>query len=558
MKFNQGIWIILPIAIMLGLFLHKPTATYLYGEARWDCTPLKPGNISIPHQRTIQWQTHSETAEAFIRDYPFHDVNQIWNKENKSGNAKTMLWYLMAGENISEVNQILQQLQPWGTSGSAWLLNPEGGYNFALTPLTTILFLFDNRPDILFPKTKKHIAEILLTEEGGGFTDAVPNLLGRVKDSENHVLMAQSSKYLKNRYMEKHGYQDPKYNNQENGMEEGMLEHLSELRELGLYEFNSMPYSAYTITPLLNLEAFGSPQVRIAAREMLDYLSFTYALGSYNLRHFAPFRRRLDRHKVKTLTNDYQTAFMKSWMSFHPDTNSEFKISNGKKHALMGIALPYRPADKVVDLLFNKSEGYYVRLGHGTKSCPEIYSAGESYLLSAGGANQGKWSIIVARPTCLFLNDDAKELKDVIHLTGNSSSFMDWNNTGVYKNFACTNGPIHIPEKFTPAYCNDTWRIYTISEYHYAAVHTTKDLSILAIFESKKPHHLCKILQQNNPEKDKLHRQFQFPDGDLIKYDVNAPKKHWVIQSVNDQSFDRDFENWPLIQGEFYEPKTKS
>jgi hypothetical protein len=204
-------------------------------------------------------------------------------------------------------------LKPWGKSGSKWLLNSNGGYDFPLTTLTTILYLFDTKPEVLFPETKKHLIAVLLNDEGEGYSDALPGSLGRIKDSENHILMAQGSKYLKNRYRMLHGNTEDKFNNKQNGMEAGILDKLKELSEMGLYEFNSVPYLGFTLAALLNLEAFGSEKVQKASREVLDYLSFSYALGSYKFKYYPPFRRRYEQAKNKLLSKDYQTVFMKTW-----------------------------------------------------------------------------------------------------------------------------------------------------------------------------------------------------------------------------------------------------
>jgi hypothetical protein len=46
-----------------------------------------------------------------------------------------------------------------------------------------------------------------------------------------------------------------------------------------------------------------------------------------------------------------------------------------------------------------------------------------------------------------------------------------------------------------------------------------------------------------------LKSQFQFPAGSKIDFDVNASKEKWVIKSVDGKSVDRDFDVWPLING---------
>ncbi|WP_235114868.1 hypothetical protein [Cyclobacterium qasimii] len=50
---------------------------------------------------------------------------------------------------------------------------------------------------------------------------------------------------------------------------------------------------------------------------------------------------------------------------------------------------------------------------------------------------------------------------------------------------------------------------------------------------------------------EKLKSHFQFPNGSLIEYDVNAPKDKWVIKRVDEITMDSAYDSWPLIDGEF-------
>jgi hypothetical protein len=321
------------------------------------------------------------------------------------------------------------------------------------------------------------------------------------------------------------------------------------MRTNGLYEFNSLPYIGYTITALLNLEAFGSEKLRVKARDVLDYINWTYALGSYQLKHYPPMRRRYEKAAIKEITTDYQSIFMKSWLSFLPVLDYDKDISGGEVHALMGAIMPYRPADKVVETIFDKGNGYFVKLGHGPNSSPEIYSAGDKFLISAGGVNRGERSIIVARPITLFLNDKAKNLSQTFHLAGPGTDFKEWNNTGVNENFACAAGQVDIPDGFKPVAQNETWNIFQSKDSLMIAVHSKPDLGIMVIFGYQNPQVLVKKLMDANQNSELLKSQFQFPSGSKIDFDVNAPKNKWVIKSVDGKPLDRDFDNWPLING---------
>jgi len=554
MRLKKIAMIVIPAAMLFLVLSNTQLDTYLLGEARGNTEVLPASTIRVPVTRTIAWNSNSAYADSLFQSRgrePFRN----WSFEDKMDLPRTLLAHLLANKNVPEVNKQIMNLKPWGTYGSKWLFNPKGGYDFSLTALTTILFLFDAKPELLYPETRTHIIEVLLNDEGEGYSEAVPGTLGRIRDSENHILMAQGSKYLKNRYRMLHGNRDARYNNELNGMETGILDKLNELSRIGLYEFNSVPYLGYTLAALLNLEAFGSVKVQKASREVLDYLCFSYALGSYQFKYYPPFRRRYERAKNTSLAKDYQTVMMKTWLSFHPSIKYIDQTGTGESHALIAACMPYRPADEVVSLIFNKSRGYFVKMGHGSSASPEIYSAGQGYLLSAGGVNRGQKSNIVARPVCLFIDDDAGELADVIHINGKGQDFMQWNNTGVYKDFACSNGPVVVPEKFKPVAQNNLWKIYQISDSLHFAVHSGENLGIISVFVNRKPAELADELLKINPDADLLKTTFQFPGGSRISYDVNAPKNKWTIISADNQLLDRDFDQWPLISGDLNNKK---
>lgn len=347
-----------------------------------------------------------------------------------------------------------------------------------------------------------------------------------------------------------HGDLSPTYDNVANGMENKILAYLNHMKTNGLYEYNSIPYIGYTIAALLNLEAFASEKVSTEARNVLDYMNWTYAMGAYKLKYYPPMRRRYEKAKIQELTTDYQSVFVKAWLSYAPIEPFNTDISNAEVHALVGSCMPYRPADKVVEVIFNKGSGYFIKLGHGKKSCPEIFTAGKHFLLSAGGANQGKHSLVIARPTMLFLNDKADKLPETFHLTGRGNDFMKWNNTGVYKNFACASGKVFVPEGFKPVIKRNSWAVYEGNNNVKIAVYAAEDVGLMLVFEDTKAEELLANLEKFNPNDEQLKTKFQFPDGQIINYDVNTPQNKWVIQSVDGKSVDRDFHKWELINYE--------
>ncbi len=510
---------------------------------------MTAGSIAVPYERTLEWTNTSAFAQEMYKAIADKKITAKM-MVTKEAAPRILLARLLLKQNIAEVNQTIQKLMVWGNCGSSWALNPKGDYDFPLTILTTILWKFGDQPDILYPETKNYLQNVLLSEDGGKFCYTAPKTLGLHVETENHMLMTGGSRYLKNRWIAQHGNRDDYYDNVQNGLEEKLLSLLGEMKQNGLYEFNSIPYLGFTITALLNLEAFASEKVRSEARNVLDYINFSYALSSYQLKHYPPMRRRYDKAGIQELSVDYNTAFMKSWLGYLKGVTFDTTMGIGKEHAAFGACMPYRPADRVVQLLFDKVDGYFVRQGHGPKASPEISGAGKHFLISSGGVNRGKKSEIVARPICLFLDDKAKNISEIIHLAGPGTDFMEWNNTGVYENFACAAGPVLIPTGMTAVAKEGNWAVYAASKNVTVMVYSTQKLGLMAVFEDVAPLVVFNEVVLANANPNVLLTSFTFPNGSKLNYDVLAKKDQWVMVAQNGKALDRDFDSWPLIDGE--------
>ena len=546
---NKWLLILFSVLIFALLISNKQLMSGIFGEVQARDFHLNPGNIGVPHQRTMVWKTQSPFADSICSEWAGKNISEK-GFSGKGNLPRILLAKLKVKRDIPEVNKTILKLSVWGISGSSWALNKKGDYDFTITILTTILWLYGDQPELLYPESKDYLLHVLLTEEGNKFRYTAPRTLGLVKETENHVLMTEGSRYLKNLWLMNHGNRDQRYDNVRNGMEDKLLAFMEEMKTNGLYEFNSLPYIGYTITALLNLEAFASERIRNEARNVLDYMNFCYALGSYQLKHYPPMRRRYEKAGIQEITTDYQSIFIKSWLSYSSVTDYNTRISGGEVHALMGVCMPYRPADKIIELIFNKGNGYFVKLGHGPVSAPEIYSAGSHYLLSAGGVNRGKRSLIVPRPITLFLNDKAENLSETFHLAGPGTDYMKWNNTGVVPEFACAAGPVIIPKSVVPDSNNGTWAVYAINDSLQVAVHSEVDLGLIALFRGGDADAIISQLMKENPDAKALKSSFRFPSGRKITYDVQAPKDKWVIISDDGKELDRNFDEWPLINGE--------
>lgn len=516
--------------------------------SRSEPAPFQAGIVEVPELRAQLWNDRSELNDSILEYWAGQPLPN-WETHGKTKAPRVLMGRLALRKEVEVANAYILNTAPWGKVGSKWGLHDKGDYDFTLAALVPILFQFGDDPTLLYPETVDHLVNILLTEDGGEPQLSVPNTLGLVRDTENHLLMTEGSRYLKNRWMSLHGNSDTKYDNVANGLESWLLNHLKELNEKGLYEFNSIPYEGYTITALLNLEAFGSSEVRESARKLLDRLNWEYGVGSLGFRQFAPFRRQRRHAGDTALDADYHTALMKSWLSLSPLSPAGLKVKGGGwHHALWACWSPYRLPDQTAQWTLEKPREYFVRIGHGPDSSPEIYSGGPGYLFTAGGVARSKRSLVVPRFTTLMLDDGATELSEVIHLAGPGENFDEWNNTGVWRRLALAAGPVRIPTNWKPQALGPLWSVYQRDHDLCVSVYSSPDLGLVHLSRSSDPQEVLSAIETANNDSEQLRHSFTSPQGAHIHYDVTAPSDRWVIKQVDESPADREFEQWPRME----------
>ena len=516
------------------------------GAGRKMDHPIELGNIQIPKQRSLSFSNHSKLKQKILDGWT-SKTPQDWKPNEKVNlkNSRIAISCLLEGKRIEEINNYLMNQKAVGHPGSPWLLYPLGDYDFTAMAFTALLYLFGEKPELLYPKTREHLLNKILTIEGDEFRRNVGYMF--LEDSENHILMTEGSRFLKNQWLMKHGNTDPKYDNKINGVSKKLKIFLEEIETYGFYEFNSAPYLGYTYCALLNLYEFASGDIRDLAGKLLDRLNWQYALSSFKFKHFPPNRRRFGKSFKKNIDSDYHTVMLKVWASLFDDSLS-IDMSRGQHHALWATFASYKPSDKVMEWIINKPKPYFVKMGHGYNSCPEIISGDKGYLLSAGGANQGKRSLIVAKPIMLFLNDDAEEMSETFHMFGPGENFVEWNNTGVYQDFACTKGKVYIPEAKQALISSANWQIFSIIEGVFLAIYSKKEIGLMAIIRSNSAKDVLNKIIENNSDESRLNTRFNHPNGNIIDYDLESPKDQWVITRVNRKNMDRDFSKWPFFE----------
>ncbi len=478
-----------------------------------------------------------------------------WEDESKVTAPRIILAKLFAGRDIAEVNQYLLEAQPTAPSGSSWVLRPHADYDFTEIVLAGILHQFGDSPDILRPQTVEHLVDTLLIEKGYKIRHSVPGSLGLVHDTENHILMTEGSRYLRNLWLLKNGYSEGNHKAQTAEHAVLLANFIQDLEIGALHEFNSQPYNGYTMTALLIIDAYAEhTQLKSAVRALLDRLSYQFALSDMQLRRSVPFRRQLSRADRTNFFEDPLSVMMAAWFGeeYAIDTIAMF----GNHHqALIAAIMPYRPGEGVVKELGIPAGERLSIIGRGASASPEIHAQGTGYLLSAGGVSRGNISSIVARPITLLLGDGAVDRNDCFYIAG-KGEFTSWNNTGVHRDFAVANGMVHYPSSMQPVFEKNGFTLFLplTDNDLYVILYDDENLGILALMPNWKgsTEELADKISMENSNKEALYHTFCHPNGSVYRYNPEANRDTSVMISVDDHFLRRDFAAWPRLSFDDY------
>lgn len=380
-----------------------------------------------------------------------------------------------------------------GTAG-AILCHHKGDYDMTLRGLMPIVYAYS---DTLDTDTMKHIVHDLLTESGGAQNVRLNvSICGlKLTETENHVWMTESSRYLTNQLLlaevEAAHQGDPqspelalarkRYGNTQNGLEQWMLQRLQAALQSDFHEYNARPYARLTITAIRNLAEYadnGDPQgrVRLAAESVLDYLAGKFAASNNNLRRAAPFRRRDEHWTYGPLYGNNSDEFTSYFLSMFGDTRLLQRLRYGRADwaapdpvLFSGIggyhnprAGAYQVPDLILDLAFHRFDTPYVQtIRH---EALELYASQGDFLISGGGiwvddfythfvgiplaslpgplaALAGDNTHGFPMPTTLMSSWEGTDRNDFVRIAGGSDDSKRAN-TCVAQGFACGMNPV--------------------------------------------------------------------------------------------------------------------
>ena len=226
-----------------------------------------------------------------------------------------------------------------------------------------------------------------------------------ISETENHLLMINSSTYLKDQMIiDDVSVDDPggnRYRKDRAEVKEWLLKKMQSVMQHEFIEYNSRPYHRLSIFAIYNLADFANDdELHKAAQIVLDFETAKFAVGSQQGRRFVPFRRKrenmaarvdIDAPEANGLFDllsggDHQIGLGLIYTGQVQQVRDNYVSFGAAVQALYAATSRYRPDDLVLDLAIDRSTPVFQRLRHTTT---EIYSSGRSYLISAGGSATG-------------------------------------------------------------------------------------------------------------------------------------------------------------------------
>lgn len=242
-----------------------------------------------------------------------------------------------------------------------------------------------------------------------GVLGAIAVAFGRIPETENHLLMIQADRYLKNQIiLDEMSSGHPnrgRYVDHQAAVREWLLRRFQRIVREDFVEYNARPYQRYSLAAARMLYDFGKDQqLRLAAQSVLDLATAKMAIGSNGGRRLVPYRRLMEnlppliegplKNGLFDLSGgaDHQIAAMLVYIGQTQHGPLPGKVSwTATGDMILAVVSDYRPPLPVLDLAVDKPVPYLQRIRHAAF---EIYSSAPGFLITAGGIPSGPSSTI--------------------------------------------------------------------------------------------------------------------------------------------------------------------
>ena len=419
-----------------------------------------------------------------------------------------------------------------GTDFRVGPIGRHGDYDFTLIILTVVAKKW---LDDLSPAASQNLLDNLLVLKGANLL-AERWFLGLIPETENHLLLSNVSCYLTNEVLHARTQRD-EYDNSKNGVHTYLMAYLGKINDNGFYEYNSKPYSSWTIRALQFLYSYTvNAEIKTLTRTILDRLFFKYACQTWRGYLVGPFRRRHDHLRDRIRENDFYAAWLLAFTDYIPDQEDPNWIVNDYFPAILATRTQsYMPPKEFLDIALDQSKSFWARAKYSNL---ELTYREPSFAIFGGGHSDRAYLIptdedAVVQPTCLLTDDGATKVSELLRFEPNQ--FFWANNTGVYRNFACGLNPV-VPATLAIKRVEGNFLFLEVGSCYVALWHARTYGCFEAVdraeFESFEAFWTAVLANNHDTEPRMKNGTYRNTRGDLITFDCTASTKDWLIQSV--------------------------
>ncbi len=324
----------------------------------------------------------------------------------------------------------------------------QGDFDMTLLGYSSLLGLFLDDRLLLTDATLVHLIDKVARLWGQTPKAYFDVLFVSVPETENHLFMTESTRYLTNQILWENTRQLPQLaalrdslirsgvviDNKQGILKRLLLKTMHQTMCKGFFEFNAQIYQRFTIHALDNLYSFAhDARIQDGAACLLDYLSTVFAFQSYGSIRYGPYRRSSEVYQDSSLIGrDAACSFFAVQSGAIPWPKEARKgiwrtrLSHSDM-ALFSTVLKYRIPDPILAYMQNRPAEYRAEIrsayaGSGSRQRPtEVYYGSGNYLVTAGGRYEPYAGPNF--PTYRYWFSDAPWIYDVI--TRSSSVLLD-------------------------------------------------------------------------------------------------------------------------------------
>ncbi|HLP40132.1 MAG TPA: hypothetical protein VK465_01385, partial [Fibrobacteria bacterium] len=435
-------------------------------------------------------------------------------------------------------------------------------------------------PLLLTDRTLVHLVTKVIRLWGQSSKEHFDVLFVSVPETENHLFMIESSRFLTNQLILENQRRLPALvalrdsltrdgvdlDNGAGPLRRRLLKVMHQVMCKGFFEFNAQIYQRFTMHALDNLYSFSDdPAITDAAGCLLDYLSATFAFQSFGSIRYGPYRRSSEVYLDSSLINrDAACSFFAIQSGVFPWNPDPRKGLWGRNTAHASLALysavlRYRIPGPILHYMQERPAEYKAEIhsayASGSRGPTEIYYGSPHHLLTAGGRYENyegpnfptsklwfrdaPWVYdVITRSSSLILDpmkDRPRGSRDILHFHGDQ-----WraNNMAIHRDFLYGYAP-------TPVTNSPEWPQHVpASWWRDSATYVTRDFDFRFVDRSDAGVYL--VLTRLRPAETYLRWGYQkytrgtvevvdtakvesFADLKRRTLAANSPKKGWGL-----------------------------